>query len=152
MVYRSFPIFPNCKNTLLRSVLRLGALRAGSPATSSWKFFTDGSVTLWRKLRQYCWRCSRHTGALFFNTRGPALLGPGSKHSSNSPKSATDDLFFEEAAEAPWIEYSPSSCGHTSAAVGAADPPPVATAEDGIVCKVHCRRLGHIHGFRVVNA
>lgn len=63
MVNMSLPIFPNCKITL--SCSASDTLCEGSTAATSWKFFTEATVTRPLKLRHQHCNCSCHLGDLF---------------------------------------------------------------------------------------
>lgn len=67
MVNISFPIFPNCKITF--SCSAAGMLWEGATAASSWKFFTEATVTQPLKSRHQHCSCSCHLEALIFSTR-----------------------------------------------------------------------------------
>lgn len=66
MVKISFPILPNCRITF--SCSAAGMFSDGSTEATSWKFFTDATVTRPLKFRHQHCNCSCHLGALFLRT------------------------------------------------------------------------------------
>lgn len=132
MVKMSFPIFPNCKITF--SCSAAGMLREGSKAATSWKFFTEATVTRPLKLRHQHCNCSCHLGALFLRTSGsPKLDRLGDR--LGELKYVSGSFPFETSRGEDFSII----CGND---VGVGAAPPSCIEETGTECMMHCILLG----------
>lgn len=128
MVNKSSPTFPNWRITFSFSC------PAPSPReATSWKFFTEATVTRPLKLRHQHWSCSCHLGALFFKVRTSSFgLGKG----PDEKLSTRVDFDLKK-----WREGKESTfTGTNSVCVGA--KPPGSIEEAGIASMIHSILLG----------
>lgn len=115
----------------------MGAPAAGCVAAISWKFFTDATVTLPRKLRHQHCSCSCHLGALFRRIRG--LSFPSSSSSRGPTISENRELLNSVEMSIDFEKFrneSSSERGLSSAWPGTL--PPGSRADAGIECIVQC--------------
>jgi hypothetical protein len=137
MVNISLPIFPNWRITF--SCSAAGMFREGSTEATSWKFFTDATVTRPRKLRHQHCSCSCQRGALFFSTRGVPFTQAGPDRSALRlvEENSTATSFplalgkVDTGSSSDWM-----------APVGVGAFPPSWMHSAGIECMVHCILLG----------
>lgn len=104
-------------------------------AATSWKFLTEATVTLPRKLRHQHCNCSCHLGALFRRTKGPSF---DSSPSSSGPKMSENRELLNSAELSIAFDNkmlrneSSRERGSNSGAPGT--EPPGARAETGMEC------------------
>lgn len=104
-----------------------------SAEATSWKFFTEATVTRPWKFKHQHWSCSCHLGALFFKTRAPRLWSVEGSERNFSSRLDFDGKNGTDGKESTLLRGK-------SVCVGAT--PPGSMAEAGMASMVQFNLLG----------